>query len=249
MRWRRPSYYMKMLTSMNINVVLYVTTVIFIFRLAQGAPIPDDANIKAMIVDMQRKATNEAYNRRSGIYTALTGRHVTDIPNTIKMIVSSAIPEFSPYTEAQMLKKPDKEKLTDIQMKFTRSYHALVFEKLKTVFIKLQLPCHDGTHKGKDPLRSAGLDMVWNALLKHYALESGYSTLSDHHRKRTLEFPRESPEQVKPFDRTEARYIRKIANLRQKCKDKIDAMCRSEPGQRFHAATIRSVLVGTTSTN
>ncbi|TPX49679.1 hypothetical protein SeLEV6574_g01327 [Synchytrium endobioticum] len=210
--------------SMNINVVLYVTAVILIFRSAQGALIPEDTDIKKMIVEMQRKATCSVYDRGRGRCTALGGGRVAHIPNTIEKIVSEAIPKTSPYTSEQLLNEPNEETMPDIQRKFTKVYHALVFERLKTLFIRLQLLAHDGEHEEKDPLLSAGLGMVWSALLKHYALESG---------------GRHEP--IPSLDKISS-YNRKIAELEQKFKNKIDAIRTRDHNRQFHSATIRRVL-------
>ncbi|TPX52739.1 hypothetical protein SeMB42_g01216 [Synchytrium endobioticum] len=234
---------------MNINIVLYVTAVIFIFRLAQGAPIPDDADIKKMIVDMQLKANYEAFHRCRFKYTKSMGRGLVQIPKSIEEIRSLAIPETSPYTREQLLNEPNEEPIPEIQRKFTKAYHALVFERLKTLFIRLQLLAHDGEHEEKDPLLGARLEMVWSALLKHYALESGYSGPNDHGNTRKIKLPSiDIPEQLpthgpmKSLKSQISSYSTKVTQLEQKCRDKIDAMCRSEPDQRFHAATIRNVL-------
>ncbi|TPX32172.1 hypothetical protein SeMB42_g07646 [Synchytrium endobioticum] len=215
---------------MNINIVLYVTAVIFIFRLAQGAPIPDDADIKKMIVDMQRKATREVYDRGRAINLQLASRRVDNMPKKIDEIRVRAIPENWPYTKEQLL-KPDEENMPNIQMRFARAYHALVFERLKTMFMRLQL------------LYQLQLDMVWSALLEHYALALGFQEFSGCDTRKTLKLPpRNTPEQVQSFDRTEVRYIGIITDLRQKCKDKIDALRTCDHTSQFQSATRRRIM-------
>ncbi|TPX40477.1 hypothetical protein SeMB42_g05016 [Synchytrium endobioticum] len=85
----------------------------------------------------------------------------------IAEIVLQPIALFYPFAAEQLLQEPNETKRPS-QVYFTSAYHSLVFEKLKTLFLKIQ---HRIMEQRIPEVLKNGLDSVSPHLLRHQDLE------------------------------------------------------------------------------
>ncbi|TPX41324.1 hypothetical protein SeLEV6574_g06154, partial [Synchytrium endobioticum] len=129
-------------------------------------------------------------------------------------------------------------------------YHALVFEKLKTLFMKLQWLIGDTEDEGRRQQIEEGLALVWTALKKHHGLVGKCRILKYTGKLREVKLPyydMTRPGAKGPmiaFDDDRLReYIQKITNLQQTSKNQIDALlCTSNLNAEFDDAAYRFIL-------
>ncbi|TPX46086.1 hypothetical protein SeMB42_g01213 [Synchytrium endobioticum] len=215
-----------------INIFIHVGAVITLFTSVHAAPVQGDDAICKMIYMMDSCAANSRFARNRIMRSDFRGD--LSVSGRIQRIVSEAIPTRSPYTINHLSADPDKD-TPEILIRFSRSYHALVFEKLKTLFMKLQFSIADGIYKGNEEI-IAGIKKVWYALEEHYLQESKCRILKYHHELKALERPYYNdlrPEQMWKLVRRRdpikfnsdylLKCIHMITQLLQTCNAAIDA--------------------------
>ncbi|TPX48269.1 hypothetical protein SeMB42_g03058 [Synchytrium endobioticum] len=60
------------------------------------------------------------------------------ISSTIQQLRVKVIPTGSPYTLEQLMGPANRDSMLDIQIRFTRAYHACVFNKLRSLLTEVQ---------------------------------------------------------------------------------------------------------------
>ncbi|TPX41373.1 hypothetical protein SeMB42_g02903 [Synchytrium endobioticum] len=157
----------------NINTLVYVAAVIMFFTSIRAAPVYDDAVITKMTEAAQSYVRSVICLRdlTKGIKLpkkAFTHEGVMAIvKHKIEKIVTL---KESPYTMDQLGSYPN-EPMLEIRVRFTRAYHSLVFEKLKSLFYMIQrtmIELPDGE------ILRPGLEKVARKLRKHQNLEWRY---------------------------------------------------------------------------
>ncbi|TPX39753.1 hypothetical protein SeLEV6574_g07002 [Synchytrium endobioticum] len=174
-----------MVKSFNVNLVIILTALITTIG---TAPVWDDDAIMKVTGHTRQSARNCACHRRRDV-----GRLSPDyinycldksyISTQIAEAVSKSVPLFFPFKEQQLFQEPN-ESMRPSQLQFARAYHSLVFERLKTLFHKIQhsTECFSETLKLQnrtiEPQISEILKNVLNSvatnLLRLYVLATKY---------------------------------------------------------------------------
>ncbi|TPX36424.1 hypothetical protein SeMB42_g07088 [Synchytrium endobioticum] len=157
-----------MVKSFNINLVIILTALVTSIG---TAPVWDDDAILSDARRMIKCARNVVNHRKGALDKPFLGHGPEDVETyiitQIAKAVSKSLPLFSPFTEQQLLQEPDVS-MGPTQVHYTRAYHSLVFEKLKTLFEKI----HDRKNKQPDSeILKTGLDCVASYSLRHHDLE------------------------------------------------------------------------------
>ncbi|TPX41095.1 hypothetical protein SeMB42_g05736 [Synchytrium endobioticum] len=166
-----------MVKSLNINLVIILTALITTIG---TAPVWDDDTIMKAARKMQQFATDTLSHRKRDLHTSSLVRILEDqyIIARIAEVVSKAIPSPSPFSKEQLFQ--ELQETTPItQILFTRAYHSLVFERLKTLFLKIEH--HVTKHqilKNIEPqdleILKTGIESVAAHLLWSFDLEREY---------------------------------------------------------------------------
>ncbi|TPX44115.1 hypothetical protein SeMB42_g04441 [Synchytrium endobioticum] len=159
-----------MVKSFIINLVIMLTALITTIG---TAPARDDAAIMKVARKMQKAASDAVSNRPGALGNPFPRSCTHDwsdqtyIGAQIAGIVSMRVPSISPFTVNELLQDPNGPKRPS-QLYFTRAYHSLVFEKLKTLFEKIHLRIAEQPNSEK---LKKGLDSVAPYLLRYQDLE------------------------------------------------------------------------------
>ncbi|TPX32095.1 hypothetical protein SeLEV6574_g08130 [Synchytrium endobioticum] len=157
-----------MVKSFNINVVIFLAAII---ASIETAPMWDDHAIMDATGKLLEKSCSYIKHRQRDVNKPFNVHSPADagqyIGSRIAKAVSKSIPPFSPFTEQQLLQEPN-EVMSLNQYSFTRAYHSLVFERLKTLFLKIQLRIAE--QPNSETLKT-GRDCVASYLLRHHDLE------------------------------------------------------------------------------
>ncbi|TPX37875.1 hypothetical protein SeLEV6574_g07841 [Synchytrium endobioticum] len=152
-----------MVKSFYINIVIVVTALITTIG---TAPVLDDNAFIEAARKMRKSATDAVSNRKMALFR--TSRDSSNdysdmsyIRAHIAITRSRSVPSLSPFTEQQLFQEPE-ESMRPSQLRFTRAYHYLVFEKLKTLFLKIE---HHVTKHQNSEISKKGLDSVATHLL------------------------------------------------------------------------------------
>ncbi|TPX40709.1 hypothetical protein SeLEV6574_g06462 [Synchytrium endobioticum] len=126
-----------MVKTFNINIVIILTALITTIG---TAPVWDDSAIIAATRKMRKSAGDVINHRKLTLDKLFLGRSPADPKSYIRAqiaeAVSRSIPQFYPFNEDQLFKDPNDYTVRRLQ--FISAYHALVFERLKTLFLKIQ---------------------------------------------------------------------------------------------------------------
>ncbi|TPX35378.1 hypothetical protein SeLEV6574_g08195 [Synchytrium endobioticum] len=126
-----------MVKTFNINIVIILTALITTIG---TAPVWDDSAIIAATRKMRKSAGDVINHRKLTLDKLFLGRSPADLKSYIRAqiaeAVSRSIPQFYPFNEDQLFKDPNDYTVRRLQ--FISAYHALVFERLKTLFLKIQ---------------------------------------------------------------------------------------------------------------
>ncbi|TPX43567.1 hypothetical protein SeLEV6574_g04994 [Synchytrium endobioticum] len=163
-----------MVKSFNINLVIILTALITTIG---TAPVWDDDAIMKVTRKMHQSATDIVNHRKRDVRTSSLARILENqyIIGHIAGVVSKSIPSFTPFSKEQLFQELYAS--TPItQILFTRAYHSLVFERLMTLFLKIE---HHATKqqilkkiKPQDSeILKNGLDSVAAHLLWFFDLE------------------------------------------------------------------------------
>ncbi|TPX33954.1 hypothetical protein SeLEV6574_g08326, partial [Synchytrium endobioticum] len=157
-----------MVKSFNINVVIVL---IVLITSIETAPVWDDNAIIAATRKMRKSATDVVKNRRNALVHPVFGRWPADEESSIiaqiAEVLSKPVPSSPPVNEEQLFQEPNESMLKH-QVRFTSAYHSLVFEKLKTLFLKIQ---HRIIVQQNSEILKNGLKSVAAHLLRHQDLE------------------------------------------------------------------------------
>ncbi|TPX44106.1 hypothetical protein SeMB42_g04431, partial [Synchytrium endobioticum] len=156
----------RMVKSINIILVIILTALITTIG---AAPEWDDDAIMNVARKMIKCAAGVVNKRTAALGNPFLGcmhdwSDQTYIGAQIAGIVSKSIPPFSPFQNQQLFQEPIESMRTS-QVHFTRAYHSLVFEKLKTLFMKIELCIAELLNSEKK------LNRVATYLLMHHDLE------------------------------------------------------------------------------
>ncbi|TPX32668.1 hypothetical protein SeLEV6574_g08446, partial [Synchytrium endobioticum] len=136
--------------------------------------ICNDATAREMLESLQKRARNFVGNRRKNVLIELpfSLRTVLDPTSYVAARISQirSVPRPFPFTEAQLLETPNAS-MPEEQLHLTRAYHCLVFEELKTLFLRIKY--HISANENEERLEQA-LAEVGRAVQMHYNLESKY---------------------------------------------------------------------------
>ncbi|TPX34096.1 hypothetical protein SeLEV6574_g08319 [Synchytrium endobioticum] len=127
-----------MVKFLNINLVIIVTALITTIG---TAPVWDDKVIKKAVQKMQQSASDIVGHRKRDVPAKSVESKLTTeyIINEMTKAVFHSVPLFSPFSKEQLFQEPHVT-TPEIQVLFTRAYHSLVFERLKTLLLKIV--CH-----------------------------------------------------------------------------------------------------------
>ncbi|TPX34446.1 hypothetical protein SeLEV6574_g08281 [Synchytrium endobioticum] len=151
-----------MVKFLNINLVIIVTALITTIG---TAPVWDDEAIKKAVQKMQLSASDIVRHRKRDVSeksvdpAKLTTAYITE---KMTKAVFHSVPLFSPFKERQLFQEPGGS-TPEMQVLFTRAYHSLVFEKLKTLLMKIE-------HHASEPFLTNELLRVSPHLLRSYDL-------------------------------------------------------------------------------
>ncbi|TPX33065.1 hypothetical protein SeLEV6574_g08416, partial [Synchytrium endobioticum] len=157
----------------NINTLVCLAAVIIFFTPIPAAPVQDNIAIMENARAMQILATATVRERdhTKGLKLPTHIRTHQDLACFVsEKIASMRIPWESPYTVDQLRSIPDKS-MSKVQVDFTRPYHSLFFEKMKTLFRQIELTMMELRNS---ELLKPELDKVALELLRHYDLEGMY---------------------------------------------------------------------------
>ncbi|TPX39795.1 hypothetical protein SeLEV6574_g06977, partial [Synchytrium endobioticum] len=225
----------------RLSVIVFCLSAVMLTSV-RAAPAGDEDAIFFCIMQMQNQASVVIRNRLRDInmsfrLTEVSQNPVAYVSNKIAAIASKAIPKDPPYSQDQLLGWPNGQDTSDIPSRFLRAYHALVFEKLKTLFIKLQLLIDDTIDSGMYQSVEMGLKELWRALENHYNLEARYRGPKHHGNPIQLKLPffdatrpgkiSEELTNRRPmkFDGSKLHGdIQRITRLRQACRNDIELL-------------------------
>ncbi|TPX32105.1 hypothetical protein SeMB42_g07647 [Synchytrium endobioticum] len=193
-----------MVKSLNINIAIVLTALITTIG---TAPVWDDKAITELTRKISRAASDTIAHRKRDLHTSSPIGILGDqyIIARIEEVVSKSIPSPSPFSKEQLFQ--ELQETTPItQILFTRAYHSLVFERLKTLFLKIEHHVKKQQILKKirpqeSEILKNGLDSVAAHLLWSHDLEgkcrkqcpvhvkNGYMDARVFTRFRTLEFP------------------------------------------------------------
>ncbi|TPX55033.1 hypothetical protein SeMB42_g00003 [Synchytrium endobioticum] len=150
-----------MVKFLNINLVIIVTALITTIG---TAPVWDDEAIKKAVQKMQQSASDIVGHRKRDVPAKSVESKLTTeyIINEMTKAVFHSVPLFSPFSKEQLFQEPHVT-TPEIQVLFTRAYHSLVFEKLKTLLMKIE-------HHASEPFLTNELLRVSPHLLRSYDL-------------------------------------------------------------------------------
>ncbi|TPX46317.1 hypothetical protein SeLEV6574_g03292 [Synchytrium endobioticum] len=127
-----------MVKAVNINLVIFLAALIISI---ETAPEWDDHAIMEATAELLERARAVVRHRERDVNTLFQVDNPADVKSDIRKwitnAVSKAFPRSSPFTEQELLQELNESMLKP-QLRFTRAYHSLVFEKLKTLFLKIQ---------------------------------------------------------------------------------------------------------------
>ncbi|TPX35622.1 hypothetical protein SeLEV6574_g08159, partial [Synchytrium endobioticum] len=155
-----------MVKSFNNNLVIILTALITTIG---AAPEWDDDAIMKVTRRMVQSAAGIIHHRQRDVNKPIQAHNLADVESytgaQIAGVVSKSIPSPSPFSTEQLFQEPNVS-TPIIQLLFTRAYHSLVFEKLKTLFMKIQL-----FNEHNSEILKKGLDSIASYLLRHHDLE------------------------------------------------------------------------------
>ncbi|TPX46334.1 hypothetical protein SeLEV6574_g03274 [Synchytrium endobioticum] len=125
-----------MLKAANINLVIFLAALIISIETATDW---EDLTILATTGKMVDTARSTVKNRsrdvgRTSLDSISKAQYIID---QIADAVSKPVPSFPLLNDQELFQEPNK-RMSPSQLLFTRAYHSLVFEKLKTLFYKIQ---------------------------------------------------------------------------------------------------------------
>ncbi|TPX39639.1 hypothetical protein SeLEV6574_g07086 [Synchytrium endobioticum] len=157
-----------MVKAVNINLVICLAALIISI---ETAPVWDDLAIMKATEIMIQGGRSVVSNRRSALTKLSFGRWPADVEiyivSQIAEAVANSVPSLPPFKHQQLFQEPNKL-MPRRQLEFTRAYHSLAFEKLKTLFLKIQF-CM--TQQQNLEILQTGLDCIAPYLLMHQDLE------------------------------------------------------------------------------
>ncbi|TPX39183.1 hypothetical protein SeLEV6574_g07390 [Synchytrium endobioticum] len=157
-----------MVKSFNINLVIILTALINIIG---TAPVWDDHALMEATEKILVKGRSVVMHRQRDVNKPFNVHSPADagqyIGSRIAKAVSKSIPSLSPFTKHELLQEPN-EFMRPSQIHFIRAYHSLVFERLKTLFLKIQ---HRIVEQPNSETLKTGRDCVAPYLLRHQDLE------------------------------------------------------------------------------
>ncbi|TPX49582.1 hypothetical protein SeLEV6574_g01387 [Synchytrium endobioticum] len=166
-----------------VNPIIVGVAALLIFcTLTLSAPTgPSEEVIKRMISALGSmrheaiKAANTDTPPSADLAKAIAGgRDLTNvILQEMKSIVKTQLPGDGPYTINGILRPPDCEAMDRGQLRIARAYHAVLFEKLKNLFMYIHSYVKNKNPERRDELL-AGLVLVWDFLVVYYILEKRY---------------------------------------------------------------------------
>ncbi|TPX32571.1 hypothetical protein SeLEV6574_g08454, partial [Synchytrium endobioticum] len=128
-----------MVKAVNINLVIFLAALIISI---ETAPEWDDHAIMEEAAELLERARTVVGNRQRDVNKSFPARNPANVESYIgkwiKKAISRAFPEPSQFTEQELLQEPN-QCMHLRQIHFTRAYHSFVFERLKTLFVKIQL--------------------------------------------------------------------------------------------------------------
>ncbi|TPX36886.1 hypothetical protein SeMB42_g05363 [Synchytrium endobioticum] len=156
-----------MVKSFYINLVIILTALIT--TIGTASEWDDDAFTEA--TGKMIFSARDVVNHRRGAVKAFLGHEPADVKShiitQIEKAVSKSIPSLSSFTEQELLQEPNAT-MRPSQVHFIRAYHSLVFERLKTLFLKIQ---HRLVKQQNSEILKTGLLWVAPYLLRHKDLE------------------------------------------------------------------------------
>ncbi|TPX30630.1 hypothetical protein SeLEV6574_g08599, partial [Synchytrium endobioticum] len=178
-----------MVKAVNINLVICLAALIISI---DTASVWDGHDIVEVTGKMMNQASSVVKNRKV-LKNVSFGRRPADVETYIvthiMQAVANFVPSLPPFQDQQLFQEPNQS-MPRPQLEFTRAYHSLAFEKLKTLFLKIQL-CM--TQQQNLEILQTGLDCVATFLLMHQDLEGKwrkrlYKLCSDNgHDRRIIE--------------------------------------------------------------
>ncbi|TPX40478.1 hypothetical protein SeLEV6574_g06598 [Synchytrium endobioticum] len=152
----------------TVNVVIFLAAII---TSIETAPVWDDHARTGKMLERARCAAN---HRKRDLRTSSLARILEDHNEALLQsqaqiagVVSKSSPSFFPFSKEQLFQEPH-ESTPVTQILFTRAYHTLVFEKLKTLFLKIEP--HSVTLQYSKILKN-GIESVAAHLLWSFELE------------------------------------------------------------------------------
>ncbi|TPX37844.1 hypothetical protein SeMB42_g06844 [Synchytrium endobioticum] len=157
-----------MVKAVNINLVICLAALIISI---DTASVWDGHDIVEVTGKMMNQASSVVSYRREALAKLSFGRWPADVEtyivSQIAEAVANSVPSLPPFKDQQLFQEPNKF-MPRRQLEFTRAYHSLAFEKLKTLFLKIQL-CM--TQQQNLEILQTGLDCIAPYLLMHQDLE------------------------------------------------------------------------------
>ncbi|TPX39368.1 hypothetical protein SeMB42_g05360 [Synchytrium endobioticum] len=151
-----------------VNLVIFLAAII---TSIETAPVWDDDAILKVMQKMHSISGEHVSRRTAALGKPLFDHNSADMKShmeaQIAETVSKSIPPFSPFSKEQLFQEPH-ESTPVTQILFTRAYHSLLFERLKTLFLQIQLRIAELPNSGK---LKKGLDSVAPYLLWSQDLE------------------------------------------------------------------------------
>ncbi|TPX33417.1 hypothetical protein SeLEV6574_g08383 [Synchytrium endobioticum] len=128
-----------MVKSFNINLVIILTA---LMTTIGTAPVWEDNAIMKVTRQTRQSARNCASHRRRDVDRLPLDYinfclDMSYMSTQIAEAASKSVPLFFPFKEQQLFQQSN-ESMRPSQLQFARAYHSLVFEKLKTLFYKIQ---------------------------------------------------------------------------------------------------------------
>ncbi|TPX36769.1 hypothetical protein SeLEV6574_g08014 [Synchytrium endobioticum] len=159
-----------MVKSINIILVIILTALITTIG---AAPECDYGTIIKKAQKMSKSAAQIVSHRP----TALCNPVLSYVPGALNSYLRLEIgkmssPPFPLFTVHELLQSPNGP-MHPSQAYFTRAYHSLVYEKLQTLFMKIQVHMHAVEQLDSEELE-AGLARVAPYLLMHHDLEGDW---------------------------------------------------------------------------
>ncbi|TPX39297.1 hypothetical protein SeLEV6574_g07315, partial [Synchytrium endobioticum] len=157
-----------MVKAVNINLVIFLAALIISI---ETTPEWDNRAIMEETGKMLTTARSVVSYRKEALAKLSFGRWHADVESSIidqiADAVSKPVPSFPLLNDQELFQEPNG-RMSLSQLLFTRAYHSLVFEKLKTLFLKIQLRI---AQQQNSEILKTRLDCVATFLLMHQNLE------------------------------------------------------------------------------